>query len=78
MNYDIFLKWLIEEKNLSNRAAKDVVSRCKRICKMLNTDDIKNSTIGALNTNTEFSEKSMFVKSQLRRASKLWIEFRGK
>ena len=39
MNYDIFLNWLIDEKKLSQRAAKDVVSRCKRICKMLNINE---------------------------------------
>ncbi len=78
MNYNDFLKWLLEEKKLSQRAAKDVVSRCKRVCKILNTNEIEDSTIEKLNTNLEFAEMSMSVKSQLRRASKLWIEFGGK
>ncbi len=78
MNYDIFLNWLLEEKKLSQRAAKDVISRCKRVCKILNIQEIKCSTIEKLNTNIEFSKKSMFIKSQLRRASNLWIEFETK
>lgn len=75
MNYDIFLNWLIDEKKLSQRAAKDVISRSKRICKILNINEIGDSTIEILNDNKEFSEKSMFIKSQLRRACNLWTEF---
>lgn len=78
MNYDIFLNWLLTEKKMSQRAAKDVVSRCKRICKILNNEIIDESTIATLNINTEFEEKSMFIKSQLRRAVSLWVEFGGK
>ena len=78
MNYDIFLEWLLVEKKMSRRAAKDVVSRCKRICNMLNICAIEVSTIESLNLSEEFLEKSMFVKSQLRRACTLWIEHGGK
>ena len=77
MNYDDFLSWLLDKKMLSQRAAKDVVSRCKRVCKILNTRDIEISTIEKLNTNLEFAEKSVFVKSQMRRACNLWVEFGG-
>lgn len=75
MNYDNFLNWLLGEKQLSQRAAKDVVSRSKRICKILNINEIGDSTVEMLNANKEFSEKSMFIKSQLRRACNLWNEF---
>lgn len=75
MNYDAFLDWLLEEKKLSQRAAKDVISRCRRICKILNINKFESSTIERLNINVEFSEKSMFIKSQLRRAYNLWNEF---
>ncbi|MBQ9940900.1 MAG: hypothetical protein IJO74_05115 [Clostridia bacterium] len=78
MSYDNFFNWLLDDKKLSQRAAKDVISRCKRICKILNVDKIGDSTIEKLNINTEFSEKSMFIKSQLRRACTLWVEFGGK
>ena len=78
MNYDDFFNWLLDEKNFSQRAAKDVVSRCRRICRMLNINEIGISTTENLNINTEFSKKSMFIKSQLRRACTLWVEFGGK
>ncbi len=78
MNYDVFLEWLLDEKKLSQRAAKDVVSRCKRICNMLDVSKIDISTIEILNLNKEFLEKSMFIKSQLRRACTLWVEYGGK
>ena len=78
MNYDVFLEWLLVEKKMSRRAAKDVVSRCKRICNMLNISAIEVSTIESLNLSEEFLEKSMFVKSQLRRACTLWVEYGGK
>lgn len=78
MNYDIFLNWLMDEKKLSQRAAKDVISRCRRVCKILNTNEIEGSTVEKLNNNLEFAEKSMFIKSQLRRACSLWVEFGGK
>ena len=68
----------MNEKKLSQRAAKDVVSRCKRICNMLNIGEIEISTIERLNINKEFLEKSMFIKSQLRRACTLWIEYGGR
>ena len=75
MCYDDFLTWLLNEKKLSRRAAKDVVSRCKRICNILDIKKIDSSTISELNSNAEFSEKSVFIKSQLRRAVNLWVEF---
>ncbi len=75
MNYDVFLEWLMKEKNLTKRGAKDVISRCKRICKILKIDTINSSTTISLNSNIEFTEKSMFIKSQLRRACTLWLEF---
>lgn len=78
MDYDKFYQWLIEEKSLSNRSAKDVVSRCKRICtKILSLDNLNDSTIDMLNSNDEFLNCSMFVKSQLRRAASLYNEFEG-
>lgn len=77
MRYDKFLIWLLQEKKLSQRSAKDVVSRCKRVCLLLGIDLIDHTTLAALNNNCDFLEKSMFIKSQLRRATALWIEFGG-
>lgn len=69
------LEWLINAKNMSIRSAKDVISRCGRVCRMLNIDSIGSDTLEVLQSNSEFEESSMFIKSQLKRAVALYIEF---
>ena len=76
MDYDSFLNWLLQERKMSNRAAKDVVSRCKRVCKMTNENSISFSTLDRLNSSNDFLEKSMYIKSQLRRAVTLWNTYK--
>lgn len=77
MDYITFNGWLIETHEMSERSARDVISRCKRICKMLNTDEITDNTIPELLNNDEFHNSSMFVKSQLKRAASLWLDYGG-
>lgn len=77
MDYDAFLNWLLAETNMSQRAAKDVISRCKRVCRLTKQDLISQDTLNMLNTTEEFNAQSMFVKSQLRRAITLWNIFKG-
>lgn len=69
------LEWLINEKNMSIRSAKDVISRCGRVCRMLNIDSIDSDTLESLQSNDKFEESSMFIKSQLKRAVTLYNEF---
>lgn len=69
------LEWLINEKNMSIRSAKDVISRCGRVCRMLNIDSIDSDTLKNLQSNDKFEESSMFIKSQLKRAVTLYNEF---
>lgn len=69
------LEWLINEKNMSIRSAKDVISRCSRVRRMLHTDSISSNTLEILKNNDEFEESSMFIKSQLKRAVTLYNEF---
>lgn len=75
MDYLSFLDWLITNKNMSQRAAKDVLSRCKRVRKIIDDDVINGGTIEQLNASNEFNAKSMFIKSQLRRAVNLLCEY---
>ena len=70
-----FLNWLTKGKSLSTRSAKDVISRYKRVCGLLKTDSLVNYTVDDLNLIVEFNDKSMFVKSQLKRALTLWKEY---
>ena len=69
------LEWLISEKNMSIRSAKDVISRCGRVRRMLHADSISSNTLDILQNNDEFEESSMFIKSQLKRAVTLYNEF---
>lgn len=75
MDNSNLLEWLINEKNMSVRSAKDVISRCSRVRRMLNTDSIGEDTLENLLSNDKFEESSMFIKSQLKRAVALYNEF---
>ena len=72
-----FYDWLVNEKKLTHYAAKDVQSRCNRVCKLLGSETINADSILALSSNKEFSEYSKFVKSQLKRAVKLFEEYQN-
>ncbi len=77
MNYADFYQWLIQEKQFCTRSAKDVISRCKRISHMLDTDLLDHSISTSLEQNKQFTDCSVYIKSQLRRALSLAIEFQG-
>ena len=70
-----FCDWLVEKKGMSQRSAKDVVSRLRRVSLILNKKEGKTISIDELNSATAFQECSMFIKSQLRRAVTLFTEF---
>lgn len=72
MDYENFLIWLQENKNMSNRSARDVVSRLKRAMLIINTYKVTNNSLESLNSNSEFKNLSMSVKSQLRRSITLY------
>jgi hypothetical protein len=75
MNTVSFLEWLKNEKSMSVRSAKDVVSRCGRVIRMLGTEEINSDTGHLLVENKGFLSSSMFIKSQLKRAVSLYLEF---
>lgn len=75
MEYVKFQIWLQNEKGMSIRSSRDVVSRVKRVQVMLNSDDVSANTLEELNSSEDFLKCSMFVKSQLRRAVALYNEF---
>lgn len=41
MNYLDFYQWLVQEKQLGSRSAKDVISRCKRISRIDCNEEIQ-------------------------------------
>lgn len=75
MDYVVFKQWLQDEKNMSIRSATDVVSRCKRINRMTEKEDINDKTISILIEMESYDNMSSFIKSQLKRAATLYLEF---
>jgi hypothetical protein len=67
MNTVDFINWLITSKNLSNRSAKDVVSRCKRISKLNNDTEIDKVNYEIFIKSEVFLSQTIFIKSQLKR-----------
>lgn len=75
MDYQMFLDWLVNERKMNTRSARDVVSRLKRVVNMLGSDNIDENTITILNGIEVFDNCSMFIKSQLRRSVSLYLEY---
>lgn len=69
------IEWLITEKHMSVRSAKDVLSRYGRVCRMLCVDRLGSTSLDELKTNEQFKESSIFIKSQLKRTVTLCQEF---
>ncbi len=75
MDYSGFYDWLMCEKTMSRRAAKDVISRLKRVQSILKIKDAECYSLQELNSAPAFQDCSMFIKSQLRRTITLYNEF---
>ena len=75
MDFGGFNEWLIKYKGMSMRSAKDVISRCRRVLKMIEESSLSSSSIDELQERLSFCNCSIFVKSQLLRAVHLWIEY---
>lgn len=75
MEYINFYDWLVNVNGMSERSAKDVISRCRRVLQITKQNEIKSSTINILISSTEFSNCSMSIKSQLKRAATLYMTF---
>ncbi len=72
------MEWLITEKQMSTRSAKDVVSRYGRVCRILSIDAFDSNTLDSLQKNEQFQASSIFIKSQLKRTVTLCLEFINK
>lgn len=75
MDYVVFKQWLQDEKNMSSRSATDVVSRCKRINRMTEEYEINDNTVSVLIEMESYDNMSSYIKSQLKRAATLYLEF---
>ena len=70
-----FLEWLSTEKTMGVRSAKDVISRCGRVSRWLHIEEFNTSVTELLKESREFQSSSTFIRSQLKRAVSLYIEF---
>ena len=70
-----YKKWLQDSKNLSYKVAMDNASRIKRAMAILCVENIGVDSIESLEKNEEFRSLSVSVKSQIRRAIRLYIEY---
>ena len=75
MDTQNLLVWLMDDKKMSKRAAKDVLSRCGRVYRILGVDYLDDSSLMKLQETQEFQVSSMFVKSQRKRTVTLCLEF---
>lgn len=78
MDTNRFVEWLITTRGMGIRSAKDVVSRCGRVSRMLAIEELNEQAISSLIENSDFQSSSTFVKSQLKRAISLYLEFSAK
>lgn len=72
-----FRAWLIEHHRLGKKSASDVASRLRRANAILKVDSEKNleDYLYKLSQNNKTKSLSITVRSQLRRAVKLYWEF---
>jgi len=76
MNTNGFIDWLVTEKEMSIRSAKDVLSRYGRVSRMVGSAEICAETFSFLRNCEQFEHSSMFIKSQLKRALSLYLEYK--
>lgn len=70
-----FMNWQQECKNISYKVSMDNASRIKRALSLLGTANITSCSLEELEINGSFKTLSVSVKSQIRRAIKLYLEF---
>ena len=70
-----YKNWLQNYKHISHKVAMDNVSRVKRALSILGEDNITLHSLENLEINDDFKSLSVSVKSQIRRAVKLFIEY---
>lgn len=72
-----FKNWLISNKDYSTKSAGDVISRLNRIDMLIKLDlnDNEIKLVYLLDSNAQFLQLSNTVRSQLRRAIRLYKDF---
>lgn len=72
-----FAKWLEDNSSLSEKSARDVLSRLNRVSHFgAKLNESQNQILLKLNNNSDFQNLSITVRSQLRRAVRLYKQFK--
>ena len=73
-----FQSWLRAKAGLSQKSARDVVSRLRRVARYVDVPDRSSYDEMAykLSANPQYKRSSVFVRSQLKRAVRLLSDFR--
>ena len=76
MNCDKYRKWLQEKNTYTDASIKDIISRLRRANNILifQNEDIYLFRLGQCE---EFQKASVSVKSQMRRAIRLYFQYLG-
>lgn len=70
-----FSEWLETSKGFTHKSAHDANSRLKRIFDLTGKDTVSADTLSELAANENFLALSVCVKSQLRRTTRLFLEY---
>ncbi len=70
-----FIEWLQKEKNYKEKTSHDIVSRLKRVNQLLGTTDEPMVALNRIEKNNDFKCLTHSVRSQLRKALRLYDEF---
>lgn len=75
INQTTFYEYLVQVKKFNERSARDVISRCNRVRKMIQVDEIQEDALDKLLAQDTFMNCSTFVRSQLKRSILLYREY---
>lgn len=70
-----FCEWLEKTKGFTPKSAHDAQSRLKRVFELTGKQTVNANTLTDLAVNPSFLSLSISIKSQLRRTTKLYLEY---
>lgn len=76
---EAFNAWLLKSKKFSQKSARDVLSRTNRTISYIGSlGESLDKATSKLMQSANFEQLSPYVKSQLKRATRLYFEFKNK
>ena len=74
-NKSLFVQWLREKRQYSDRTISNVFSRIRRAQKFLPNREIDKYMVTDLESIPEYMELSSDIRSQIKKAIRLWLDF---